>query len=392
MRNAVRPNVLVTCGGKWVGHILQLREAMQEIPEFQTGRIYVADREAVTPAGAFADGAFQVPPIADPSYPRILLELCRRHEIGVVIPIIDIDVLALAPYREHFAEIGVALITPPVHVAELCFDKLRFGEWAMRRGIPVPRVFQPTDLDQAPFPLFAKRARGFGSIGARLCHNREEARQVLADPAMFLEEFISGTEYSVDGYINRAGHLIVRVVRIREKVVGGEAFRSCTVRNEAVAGVADRVLAALAHEGHRGPVNVQIIAGEKTAVIDVNPRLGSAVVLSNQATGGRLLRSLLLESLGQTAQGNPDDYIADLHLWRFLGDLFYHGNEIIKTYPAATARTPSPSEVPRGNDSDSDAVQGLSHGHTAELVFRPHCFHQPCREPQSDELSRNRPS
>ena len=390
MRHAVRPNVLVTCGGKWVGLILQLREAMQEIPEFQTGRIYVADREAVTPAGAFADGAFQVPPIADPSYPRILFALCREHEIGVVVPLIDIDVLALAPYREHFAEIGVTLMTPPVPVAELCFDKRRFAEWAERRGIPVPRIFHSADLDQASFPLFAKQARGFGSIGARVCHNKEEARQVLADPAMFLEEFISGTEYSVDGYVNRAGQPIIRVVRIREKVVGGEAFRSCTIRDEAVARVADQVLAALAHEGHRGPVNVQIIAGEKTAVIDVNPRLGSAVVLSNQATGGRLFRALLLESLGQTTQGDPDDYIAGLHLWRFLGDLFYLENRITKTCPEA-ARKPSP-EIPPGNATENDAVPGSSHGQTAGIVSRPHWLRQPHRERQSDELSRHRPS
>ncbi|MGB9689559.1 ATP-grasp domain-containing protein [Thermogutta sp.] len=392
MRHACHHNVLVTCGGKWVGHILQLREAMREIPEFQTGRIYVADREAVTPAGAFADGTFQVPPIADSSYPHVLLELCRHHEIRVVIPLIDIDALALAPYRERFAEIGVVAIAPPVHVAELCFDKLRFAEWAKRHGIPVPRVFHPEDLDRAPFPLFAKQVRGFGSIGAGVCHNRDEARRVLADCRMFLEEFISGVEYSVDGYVNRVGQPIVRVVRIREKVVGGEAFRSCTIRNEAVARVADQVLAALAHEGHRGPVNIQIIAGEKTAVIDVNPRLGSAVVLSNQATGGRLFRSLLLESLGQTAQGDPDDYVAGLHLWRFLGDLFYRQGEVKKVCPEPTARRSSPPEIVFQNDGDSDASPGPSQAHSDGLVSRPHWLRQSHREGQSDELSRHRPS
>src|SRR5688500_8869256 len=61
-------NVLLTCGGHWVGLALQLKEAMGQVPALRDGRLLVADRARIVPAGCYADRAVQVPDISDPSY------------------------------------------------------------------------------------------------------------------------------------------------------------------------------------------------------------------------------------------------------------------------------------------------------------------------------------
>lgn len=331
-----RWNILVTCGGKWVGQILQLRQAAAQIEALRGAKLFVADRNPITPAGQFADGSFQVPAIADPAYPQELLQICRNHQVGIIVPLIDIDVQRLSFNRELFAAEGVTLIGPPPEIAKLCFDKRCFSPWAAARGIPVPKMIDKAALELAAYPLFAKPACGFGSIGARTCHTINEAQQAAEERSdLVFEEFLSGTEYSVDGYVNHAGACIVCVVRVREQVVGGEAYRSRTVQEPEVFNVARRTIDALAAAGHRGPINVQIIRGEKLAVIDVNPRLGSATVLSNQATGGRLYEGLLREAIGETVWGEPTDYRVGLRLWRFLGDVFFQDERVLGSYPAA---------------------------------------------------------
>ena len=50
------PNVLIPCGGRWVGLVLRMKRAMAEVPSLRTGRLLVADRNASNPAGFFADG------------------------------------------------------------------------------------------------------------------------------------------------------------------------------------------------------------------------------------------------------------------------------------------------------------------------------------------------
>jgi len=123
------------------------------------------------------------------------------------------------------------------------------------------------------------------------------------------------------------------VQRVRDKVVGGQAYQSHTVNVPSVGDLALRVISALAREGLRGPLNVQIFQKAAPVLLEVNPRLGSAVVLSNMACGGRLLDALLTEALGGTSTGDPFDYRLGLQLNRYLGDVFHEGNQVVAIKP-----------------------------------------------------------
>jgi hypothetical protein len=82
-----------------------------------------------------------------------------------------------------------------------------------------------------------------------------------------------------------------------------------------------------------------MFASDPPAVFDVNPRLGSASVLSNVATGGRLFAAVLQEACGGTAQSlSVDDYEEGLFLYRYFGDVFYRadGSSQLTTPPCAS--------------------------------------------------------
>jgi carbamoyl-phosphate synthase large subunit len=332
-------NVLVTCGGKWVGMVLQLRRAMAAVGPLAGGKIFIADRAPLTPAGHFADGSFVVPPIDDPGYAGCLADICRRHGVAVVVPLIDLDLLRLAPHREQFTAAGARLVCPEPDLTDLCFDKSRFAGFAAAEGILTPRRVAPEDLATAPMPLFCKPGRGFGSINAGLCSSLERAREILAlRPDTIFEEYVRAAEISVDAYIASSGRCTVRVQRIRDKVVGGEAVQSHTVRIPPVRDAAAATIDALARRGLRGPLNVQVFASDPPRVIEVNTRLGSASVLSNVASGGRLFTAVLAEACGLPADGDPDDYREGVSLYRFLGDVFHDGASVLDSVPGRTGR------------------------------------------------------
>lgn len=326
--------VLVTCGGKWVGMVLQLRRAMREVPAFAGGELLVADRAELTPAGCFADRSFVVPPIADDAYHRRLLELCERHRVGALVPLIDLDLERLAPHGDAFAAVGTTLVCPPPALVELGFDKIRFAAFADEEGLPYPAHVPVERLEEADYPLFHKRRRGFGSIGIGRVEGPAEAKRALeATPELVFQRVVDATEFSVDAFLSRSGRATVRVMRERQKVVGGESQWTRTTHRPPVAALADRTLAALAHRGLTGPLNLQIFDAEPACLIEVNTRLGSASVLSNMATGGRLLRSVLTEAAGGAADGDPDDYRRGLSLYRFSGDVFHDGAEVAGIFP-----------------------------------------------------------
>jgi len=332
-------NVLVTCGGKWVGIVLQLHRAMSAVGPLAGGKLFVADRARLTPAGHFADGSFVVPSVDDPAYAGCLVDLCRRQGVAVVVPLIDLDLLRLAPHRGQFAAAGARLVCPEPGLTDLCFGKSRFAEFAAAEGIPTPHRFAAEDLASAPMPLFCKPARGFGSIGSGLCSSVEEARQILSQrPDTIFEEYVRAAEISVDAYIACSGRCTVRVQRVRDKVVGGEAVQTHTVRIPPVRDAAAAAIDALARRGLRGPLNVQVFASQPPLVIEVNTRLGSASVLSNVATGGRFFAAVLAEACGLPVDGDPDDYPEGLSLYRFLGDVFHDGDSVLDSVPGRAGR------------------------------------------------------
>jgi carbamoyl-phosphate synthase large subunit len=327
-------SVVVTCGGKWVGMILQLRQAMRRHPQLRDARIVVASCDALTAAGCFADAAEQVPLIRDPEYVDRLLDVCRRHEARVVIPLIDLDLERLAPHAERFAAAGARLVCPTPELVELCLDKLLFERFCREHGLAHPPYRELAELDEQSFPVFGKRRRGFGSIGSGICRTADEAREmVAAAPDTLFQPVIEAPEISVDAYVAASGACIVRVPRSRDKVVAGEAYRTRTLPASPVTELARRTVEALASGGLRGPLNVQLFDADPPCLIEVNTRLGSASVLSNMAVGGRLLDALLDEALGGEAGGDPDAYDVGLSLTRFLGDVFHHGTDVVALLP-----------------------------------------------------------
>jgi biotin carboxylase len=126
-------------------------------------------------------------------------------------------------------------------------------------------------------------------------------------------------------------------------VVGGEVHQSHTVRSPGIAALADRTIDALVRRGLRGPLNIQLFASAQPLLIEVNTRLGSGSVLSNTATGGRLLVSVLADACGATCEGDRDDYVAGLWLQRYWGDIVHDGVRALAGHPPARAPAGSPA-------------------------------------------------
>ena len=143
----------------------------------------------------------------------------------------------------------------------------------------------------------------------------------------------------------RDGRCLVRVPRLRDKVVGGEAQQTHTLRCPPVAELADRTIAALVGRGMHGPLNIQIFGGPEPVLIEVNTRLGSASVLANAATEGRLFTAVLADACGYGIHGDPDDYVEGLWLQRYWGDIVHDGRRLLRSHP--------PSPPPRRRERRS---------------------------------------
>ena len=97
-------NILLTCVGRRVSLLYSFRRAMADLGV--RGKIYGSDWSALAPAFYEADEGFWCPASTQPQYVDILIDLCRRHNVGLVIPLVDTELLTLSQAHERFTEAG----------------------------------------------------------------------------------------------------------------------------------------------------------------------------------------------------------------------------------------------------------------------------------------------
>ncbi len=101
-------NILLTSVGRRVELLKAFRESMSRAN--MTGKIVTTDLKRNAPASFLADTAELVPRIDNPDYIDRLLDVCDRHQIDLLIPLIDTELNLLSLHEQRFRDRGVTVL------------------------------------------------------------------------------------------------------------------------------------------------------------------------------------------------------------------------------------------------------------------------------------------
>lgn len=223
---------------------------------------------------------------------------------------------------------GMSMISAGREFAALASDKWACHERLAAGGVPRPRTWRwaagqsfPDDL---LFPLVVKPNDGAGSLGVCRARNSVELSNVFAaasddlSPAWVFEEQIAGRAVSVAALCGPAGATLLPACEQRLGGASGFEYQggrgplapNAQRRAERLARTA---LAALPPA--RGYVGFDLVlgegdAGERDAVIEVNPRLTTSYVGLRRLVEGNLAEAMLRAALGRS----PDVRIRDVEV------------------------------------------------------------------------------
>jgi biotin carboxylase len=208
---------------------------------------------------------------------------------------------------EYFIETAAALAQAeglpggdPSVIAR-CRDKRRQRECLKSAGVPVPgfqfassRQELAAAVSRPACPLVVKPAFGTGSIGVRLCRTAQEAyehgagllertvneRGAAVDPAVVVEDYLQGPEYSVE----LMGHSVIGITR---KLLSPEPL-FVEVGHDFPAEISDHQKTQLAEAAQQalaaigldwGPSHVELrVTPEGSTIIEINPRLAGGFI------------------------------------------------------------------------------------------------------------------
>lgn len=278
-------NILITSAGKRVALTRYFKETLNRL--FPGAKVFTTDMNPeMAPAGYVSDGCFKVPRVTDKNYPDLLLNICRKNDVGIVIATIDTELLILANLKADFLRQGIHIIVSDKTFIEMCRDKRNTGAFFDSHGIRIPRE---VDKHNPTFPLFAKPYDGSLSTNLHYIKTADELTQeILDDPKLIFMEYIDKKvykEYTVDMYFGKDNLVKCIVPRERIEIRAGEINKGRAEKNEILDYLKDKLGYI---DGCMGCICVQLFFHPETkdiVGIEINPRFGGGYPLTYMAGG-----------------------------------------------------------------------------------------------------------
>lgn len=254
----------------------------------------------------YAAGLYLVPPAQRALVPRgdspefvdHIAALCRRWEIAVLVPTVDVEMLPVVQRSAEFSSLGTTILAPSEYTLETCLDKWTLMERCQGAAeLPNTAVFdEEFDVDRWDWPSIAKPRQGSGSRGVTLATSPGELGAVPRDGSYIVQQLLPGLEHSLDVLAYRDGTVAAVVPRTRLKVDSGIAVAGYVDADETLVEYGHRIAKAISLTS---VANVQVKQDHEglPRLLEVNPRFPGSMPLT-VASGVNMPALALADAVG----------------------------------------------------------------------------------------------
>lgn len=245
------------------------------------GAVVATDANNLGPAIYDADKYYIVPPITEPGYIDIILDICKKEQISGVLSLIDPELSLLAANEDKFKAIGTTIIGSSYDLCEMALDKMQMYEWLKGHGyncalswMDKEEFYRAVDAGEVTYPVFVKPYRGSASISISKVYDKETVDLLFAhEDDLMIQEFLDGQEIGADVYIDLiSGEVVSIFTKKKIKMRAGETDKAVSFKDPELFALIEKFAK---EAGYRGQIDIDIfdIDGEYY-ISEVNPRFG----------------------------------------------------------------------------------------------------------------------
>ena len=245
------------------------------------GNIVATDSSPLAPAIMDADKYYIVPPICDPNYINVILDICKKEQIDGALSLIDPELSLLAANKEKFDDIGVTIIGASYELCEMALDKMQMYEWLKSHGYRCAcswrkkdAFYKAVEAGEITFPVFVKPYRGSASCRISKVFDKESLDLLYAhEDDLMIQEFMYGHEIGADVYIDMISGEVVSIFTKRKiKMRAGETDKAVSFKDPKLFDLIEKFIS---ETGYRGQIDIDLFEKNGEYYInEVNPRFG----------------------------------------------------------------------------------------------------------------------
>ncbi len=319
-------NILITSASRKVGLVKTFKKALKENGG---GKVFAGDINPQSPSLYFADEYIILPRSDKDSFIDELIEICKNHEINLLIPTRDEELSLFSKNIDKFSNVGIKVMVSPWESINICQNKDSFIEFCKSNGFDIPKTYDDTDdHSKLDYPLFIKPKIGKGGLDTFKVDSFDELKSILIVlEDVLVQEFVDWNEYTIDLFADFDGKIISAVPRERINVLGGESLVTKTFKNKILIDESIKLAESLNLIGHN---TIQcFFNGENVKFIEINPRFGGAAILSF-AAGANSPENLIKLLNGETLEPKIYDFKDNYFALRFINEVFIEEKDLKK--------------------------------------------------------------
>jgi carbamoyl-phosphate synthase large subunit len=305
--------VITSCGGSVLPGIIQCLRVVEE----RRIRVIGVDMKKDAVGFHMTHKHYVVPPGDSPDYIDAMLDISKKENVDVVMPVSQQEFIPLSRHRQLFEEIGTIVACSDYESMKTANDKGLFLEFLKARNLACAEFYVPKTIDefeQAVYklgyphkavvmkPRISAGNRGFRILSADidgkslLLSKTDSAYASLSDivrvlkdetfPDLVVMEYLPGEEYSVD-LLARKGKALIIVPKVRVDPLPGLSRVGVVKRNPEIERLVSDISQAFNFDYN---INIQLKYSEKGEPLayEINPRIAASVILC-AAAGANLV-------------------------------------------------------------------------------------------------------
>ena len=289
-------------------------------------RIVATDSNPIS-AGFFMSDAHEVLPEIDSKlYVSRLFDIVEKHKIKILMPSSGYDIYPYSDNKEKLLKLGALPVVSDKKTMERCRDKMQtFNYLSKKFDLP----FTTLDYKKtSKFPLIAKPRYGKGSKGLVKIDNEKELQYVQIKnhkKNLIFQEYLPGTEYTIDVLSDLECEPIIAVPRIRLETKAGISTMGKIVKDENISDTCKSIAKWLKI---RGPCCIQMKESKEgiLKIVEVNPRMGGGTFFTTLA--GANFPAMILDMVNGKKLKIPK--ISEITIVRYFEEIVVENGRVMK--------------------------------------------------------------
>jgi carbamoyl-phosphate synthase large subunit len=276
-------------------------------------------------AGFYLSDAHEVlPEVENESYTTRLFEIISKHNIGILMPSSGYDIYNFSRNKGNLLDRGAVAVVSDEDVMEKCRDKMETFTFLSQKFASPYTTVDPNKIIE--FPLIAKPRFGKGSKGVVKIDNDDDLKYVQSkNDNLIFQEYLPGTEYTIDVLSDLEGEPIIAVPRIRLQTKAGISTIGKIVKDDSISETCKSIAKYLKIIG---PCCIQMKETKDgiLKVVEVNPRLGGGTIFT--ALAGANFPSMILDMVNGKKVEPP--VISEITVVRYFEEIVVENGKVMK--------------------------------------------------------------